>query len=432
MTARARHVSLAAAACLLLIAGVAAAATIATLRSDAPATPRIVADGATLALGDDDGGSALFTLPAAKPGESVTRCIRITYDGSPGQAVRLSAVAAGPGTLAPHLDLDVDVGTGGSFADCAGFSGTRIFSGTLADLQANHADYDHGLTGFVPSAAEPSKTFRLTTRVHDTNAAQGQTAGVTFAWTAADTGTPAPPPPPAPTADPTPSPDPTPPPVDATPAEVTATPAPTTTAPAAPTTTTPTRTPQSPPTRQPTDGGAPDREPQGDSTGAPTVAGTPAPTADAGADTGSAVGDATVGGSAPERASGGSNAGASPSHRANRPRAGAPAGPGPGAGGGITATAPKSVGQDSGGILHRVLGSTIGETVDKVATAVADAAGPVAERSAFPLVLLLVMVLFLAVQNAIDRRDPKLALAPLRSEDLPFTDDPSDQETETP
>lgn len=426
MTARARHVSLAAAACLLLIAGVAAAATIATLRSDAPAAPRIVADGATLALGDDDGGSALFTLPAAKPGESVTRCIRITYDGSPGQAVRLSAVAAGPGTLAPHLDLDVDVGTGGSFADCAGFSGTRIFSGTLADLQANHADYDHGLTGFVPSAAEPSKTFRLTTRVHDTNAAQGQTAGVTFAWTAADTGTPAPPPPPAPTADPTPSPDPTPPPVDATPAEVTATPAPTTTAPAAPTTT-PTRTPQSPPTR-PTDGGAPDHEPQGGPTGEPTATGTPAPTADAGAGTGSAVGDATVGGSAPQHAGGG-NARRSPSRPADRPAAGGSGAP---AGSGITATAPKRAEKDSGGILHRVLGGTIGETVDKVATAVADAAGPVAERSAFPLVLLLVMVLFLAVQNAIDRRDPKLALAPLRSEDLPFTDDPSDQETETP
>jgi hypothetical protein len=70
--------------------------------------------------------------------------------------------------------------------------------------------------------------------------------------------------------------------------------------------------------------------------------------------------------------------------------------------------------------------------VDKVATAVAEVAGPVAERSAFPLLLLIVMIGFLAIQNAIDRRDPKLALAPVRSEDLPFTDDPSDQETENP
>jgi len=46
---------------------------------------------------------------------------------------------------------------------------------------------------------------------------------------------------------------------------------------------------------------------------------------------------------------------------------------------------------------------------------------PVLERSAFPLLLLVLVALFLLVQDHIDRRDPKLALAPLRAEpDLPF------------
>ncbi len=426
MTARARHVSLAAAACLLLIAGVAAAATIGSLRTDPPATTRIVADGATLALGDDDGGGALFTLPAAKPGESVTRCIRITYDGSPGQAVRLSAVAQGAGTLAPFIDVDIDAGSGGGFAGCAGFSGTRIYHGTLADLQTNHPDYDRGLTGFVPSAAEPAKTFRITVQVRDTNTAQGQAAGVTFAWTAVDGSTP-PPPPPVPTTDTPPPPGPAP--TDTPPIDLAAVPTETTTAPPTQTATTPAtspappRTPQSPPI-QPTHGGpvAPHRpQPVPD-----------APTSAPAAGTGAGIAEPAAGGSGPERTGGGANGQpSSPSRRSNRPRSGAPGSAGAGRLPGGQASAPRG-GEESDGLLQRVLGQKISETVDKVVTAVAEAAGPVAERSAFPVVLLLVMVLFLFVQNRIDGRDPKLALAPLRSDDLSFSDDVSDDKGQTP
>jgi hypothetical protein len=45
-----------------------------------------------------------------------------------------------------------------------------------------------------------------------------------------------------------------------------------------------------------------------------------------------------------------------------------------------------------------------------------------ADKAAFPFILLIVLALFLAVQNRIDRRDPKLALAPLRAdEELEFS-----------
>jgi hypothetical protein len=39
--------------------------------------------------------------------------------------------------------------------------------------------------------------------------------------------------------------------------------------------------------------------------------------------------------------------------------------------------------------------------------------GKVAEHSAFPVALLLVVAAFMALQNRIDRNDPKLALAPV-------------------
>jgi hypothetical protein len=49
----------------------------------------------------------------------------------------------------------------------------------------------------------------------------------------------------------------------------------------------------------------------------------------------------------------------------------------------------------------------------------------VATRSPFPLLLVLLSVAYLAVQNRIDRRDPKLARAAVHEDpDLPFLDLP--------
>jgi hypothetical protein len=49
------------------------------------------------------------------------------------------------------------------------------------------------------------------------------------------------------------------------------------------------------------------------------------------------------------------------------------------------------------------------------------AVGEAAERAAFPLLLLLAMAIFVLLQNRLDKRDPKLALAPIHTTpDLPF------------
>jgi hypothetical protein len=47
-------------------------------------------------------------------------------------------------------------------------------------------------------------------------------------------------------------------------------------------------------------------------------------------------------------------------------------------------------------------------------------AAPAAKGTAFSLIFLLVLVLFLLVHSRIDRRDPKLANAPLLPHYLPF------------
>jgi hypothetical protein len=42
--------------------------------------PGNVVTAGTVTLSDDDGGSALYSLTAAKPGDSATSCIEVTYD----------------------------------------------------------------------------------------------------------------------------------------------------------------------------------------------------------------------------------------------------------------------------------------------------------------------------------------------------------------
>ena len=59
----------------------------------------------------------------------------------------------------------------------------------------------------------------------------------------------------------------------------------------------------------------------------------------------------------------------------------------------------------------------------KVLQRIAQVAAEVGKRSAFPTGLLVLVVIFLGLQNRIDRRDPKLALAPVHpTPDLPFRD----------
>ena len=64
--------------------------------------------------------------------------------------------------------------------------------------------------------------------------------------------------------------------------------------------------------------------------------------------------------------------------------------------------------------------------------AVADAVKAIAQhpdKSVFPLSLLLLVLAFLAIQNRIDRSDPKLALAPTFADpDLEFRPPPGDHE----
>ena len=144
----------------------------------------------TVTLVDDDANAVMFDTSAAPmvPGDSLTKCIEVTYTGTSYDltAVRLYAsLGTNVDSFANHLDITIEQGTGGSFANCSGFtSASTLFTGTLASLTSTNTDYASGLTAWTPSAVSLDRVYRFTVVLgNDTpNSAQGDSATATFTW----------------------------------------------------------------------------------------------------------------------------------------------------------------------------------------------------------------------------------------------------------
>lgn len=140
----------------------------------------------SVVLTDDDTGSAMFTATAMTPGVPVVRCITLTYSGSLTPAnIRMYGTSSG--SLATYLNTTIEVGTGGSFASCTGFTSTStIYTGTLANFSATRTNWTTGLATFTAAANPTSRTLRLTVDVQNVPAAQSSSATATFTWEAQD------------------------------------------------------------------------------------------------------------------------------------------------------------------------------------------------------------------------------------------------------
>jgi hypothetical protein len=142
---------------------------------------------ASVDLTDNDSGSAMFAnVTGLMPGTDVDRCIDVTYTGTVDPlAVRLYAAAAPTGSLAPYLNLTVDVGTDTTpvFGDCVGFtSAGTVYSGTLAGFAGAHGTYATGATSWDPAASPDTRTFRFRISVQNDAAAEGLSSTFGFSW----------------------------------------------------------------------------------------------------------------------------------------------------------------------------------------------------------------------------------------------------------
>jgi hypothetical protein len=141
----------------------------------------------TVSLTDDDSNGAMFTVPAAKGGDTGTKCIEVTYGGSLAANVKLYLADAdlADNGLGQYITLTIDEGDGGTFADCTGFVGTNRWTGTLAAFNSTpHNTFATGIGTFAPAAPGDKKVYKFGYTVSSAAGAQGTDVTATFTWEA--------------------------------------------------------------------------------------------------------------------------------------------------------------------------------------------------------------------------------------------------------
>jgi hypothetical protein len=142
----------------------------------------------TVVLSDNDAGSALYTLTNAKPGDSQSSCVKVTYSGSLDASVKVYTPST-VGALASSVNLKIEPGTQAtsSFPSCAGFApdaGAALYEGTLASFAGEHGSFANGIADSPGTVATKWSTgdsvvYRVTATLaaNAPDSAQGQSTG---------------------------------------------------------------------------------------------------------------------------------------------------------------------------------------------------------------------------------------------------------------
>lgn len=148
----------------------------------------------TVLIGDNDAGSGMLGLTLAKPGDSDTSCINLTYTGTLPATVRLYGTITG--SLAPYLTLTVTRGTSSGFDSCAGFAADStdyngngpgvVYSGALSGYAASYASAIVDPKAGTPAtwSTNESHAYRFVVSLINDLAAQGLSGSASFTWEA--------------------------------------------------------------------------------------------------------------------------------------------------------------------------------------------------------------------------------------------------------
>lgn len=178
---RSRRTTVKAGLTILVVALIASVSTWAAFSATTQNTGNDFSTG-TVELSDDDADQAMLSLTDAKPGDSDTSCIVVSYTGSLPATVTMYGTTSGTG-LDQYLDLTVTRGTKTSgFDSCADFvAGPVVYSGTLAGYPGT---YGGGIADAGTWTDGDAHAYRFEITVQDDPGAQGLTAAQTFIWEA--------------------------------------------------------------------------------------------------------------------------------------------------------------------------------------------------------------------------------------------------------
>jgi hypothetical protein len=146
-----------------------------------------------VALSDDDAGSARFQVANMVPGQTDTKCIKVTANATVPGTVK--GYALNPVTSAQKLEdrvlITVEDGTGGDFASCTGFvpDGAALVTDMKLSTLAAFNTYANGMGGWAISPGTQTRTYRVTWKFDTTgmtqgalDALQGAQTGIDIQW----------------------------------------------------------------------------------------------------------------------------------------------------------------------------------------------------------------------------------------------------------
>ena len=124
------------------------------------------------------------------PGDSVTDCIEVTYEGSIADPAAVKLYSGGytdSGDFADYLNVTIEEGTDGEFGDGSSFNSeyTIETGGTLAAFGTAHTSYTNGAGAWDPVGTPESKTYRFAVELDATTPDEEQGESVTalaFTW----------------------------------------------------------------------------------------------------------------------------------------------------------------------------------------------------------------------------------------------------------
>jgi hypothetical protein len=166
--------------------------------SDLTANPGNTMAAGTVSLSDDDSSDTrMFNVSGLRPGDSGSRCLRVTYTGSAEAMVKLYTTASSyTGTLGAYLDLTISEGPAGTFANasCADWTtGRTIFDDTFVAFATQHTGYPTGLYNsggiWTPTANAQYRVYKFTYTFRSSapSGTQNSGAGIGFTWQARST-----------------------------------------------------------------------------------------------------------------------------------------------------------------------------------------------------------------------------------------------------
>jgi hypothetical protein len=147
----------------------------------------------TVTISDNDAGSAAYSMPAAKPGDTAERCVRVTYTGSLPSTVKLYRSAfAGSTGLESNVDLRIQSSPTGTAANCSDFGTPTTVFAQAALSTFTPTTFGTGITlndqsGSATWSNGDAVTYRITATFQASapNSAQGKTTGThSFTWEA--------------------------------------------------------------------------------------------------------------------------------------------------------------------------------------------------------------------------------------------------------